>query len=72
MKAFAYIPNSLRSSGRELRLAVARPLEQLSHEQFVRAWSVVAYLFPGLHPDGYEDADSGESRGLQRHGELTR
>jgi hypothetical protein len=65
MKTFAYIPNSLRSAGRELRLAVSHPLEQLSHEQFVRAWSVVAYLFPGLHPDGYEDADSGWPRVLK-------
>ena len=31
-----------------------------------RAWSSVAYLFPGLHPDGFEDADSGWPRGLQR------
>jgi hypothetical protein len=65
MKTFAHIPNSLRSAGRELRIAVARPLEQLSHEQFVRAWSVVAYLFPGLHPDGYEDVDSGWPRVLK-------
>jgi hypothetical protein len=32
----------------------------------VRAWSSVADLFPGLHPDGFEDADSGWPRGLQR------
>jgi hypothetical protein len=32
----------------------------------VRAWSSVAYLFPGLHPDGFEDADSGWPRGWQR------
>jgi len=25
----------------------------------VRAWSSVAYLFPGLHPDGFAAADSG-------------
>ncbi len=65
MKTIAFIPNSLLSAGREMRLAVARPLEQLSHEQFVRAWSIVAYLFPGLHPDGYEDADSGWPRVLK-------
>ena len=35
-------------------------------ETFLRAWSSVAYLFPGLHPDGFEDADSGWPRGLQR------
>ena len=66
MKTIAFVPNSLRSAGREMRLAVARPLERLSHEQFVRAWSVVAYLFPGLHPDGYEDSESGWPRVLKR------
>jgi hypothetical protein len=59
MKTIAYIPNSSRSAGRELRLSLGHPLHQLPHEQFIRAWSAVAYLFPGLHSDGFEDADSG-------------
>ena len=66
MKKISHVPNSLRSAGRELRLSLAHPLEQLSREQFVRAWSAVTYLFPGLHPDGYEDADSGWPRALKR------
>ena len=66
MKTISHVPNSLRSAGRELRLALANPLEQLPREQFVRAWSAVAYLFPGLHPDGYEDADSGWPHALKR------
>jgi hypothetical protein len=33
---------------------------------FVRAWCSLAYLFPGLHPDGIEDADSGWPRTLKR------
>jgi hypothetical protein len=66
MKAIGHVPKSLRSAGRELRLALANPVENLSHEQFVRAWSAVAYLFPGLHPDGYEDAESGWPRVLKR------
>jgi hypothetical protein len=61
-----YIPNHLRSAGRELRFALKQPLNQLSHETFLRAWSSVAYLFPGLHPDGFEDADSGWPRVLMR------
>jgi hypothetical protein len=32
----------------------------------VRAWSSVTYLFPGLHPDGFDDAESGRPRGLKR------
>lgn len=66
MKTTAYIPNSLLSAGREMRLALERPLEQLSREQFVRAWSALFYLFPGLHPDGYDDAESGWPRALRR------
>lgn len=64
MKMISHVPNSLRSAGRELRLSLAHPLEQLSREQFVRAWSAVAYLFPGLHPDGYEDTEGGWPRVL--------
>jgi hypothetical protein len=32
----------------------------------LRAWSSMAYLFPGLHPDGFAAADSGWPRGWQR------
>jgi hypothetical protein len=38
----------------------------VSRGKFLRAWNCVAYLFPGLHPDGFEDADSGWPRALQR------
>jgi hypothetical protein len=47
-------------------MALARPLDELSHEQFVRAWSAVAYLFPGLHPDDFDAPDSGWPRVLRR------
>lgn len=29
------------------------------------AWSSIAYLYPGLHPDGYDDRDSGWPRVLR-------
>ncbi len=41
-------------------------MEQLPKPDFVRAWCSLAYLFPGLHPDGFEDADSGWPRTLRR------
>lgn len=66
MKNSIYIPNRLQSAGRELRLALKQPLTELPNETFVRAWCSVAYLFPGLHPDGFEDADSGWPRVLKR------
>lgn len=33
---------------------------------FLRAWCAVAYLFPGLNPDGCEDERSGWPRALRR------
>ena len=33
---------------------------------FLRAWHSISYLHPGLHPDGYESADSGWAAGLRR------
>ena len=42
------------------------PLDRLPKPTFVRAWCAVACLHPGLHPDGYEAADSGWPRGLRR------
>jgi len=51
---------------REQRLALNQPLAELPVENFVKAWCCVAYLFPGLHPDGFEDADSGWPRVLKR------
>lgn len=66
MKAVIYVPDSLRDAGQQIRLALARPLERLSKPDFVRVWCSLAYLFPGLHPDGFEDADSGWPRILRR------
>lgn len=66
MESYIYIPNSLRSAGRHLRIALTGSLERLPKPTFVRAWCAIAYLHPGLHPDGYESADSGWPRGLRR------
>ena len=69
MKRDIYVPDSLRSAGRQIRLALAAPLHELPKSNFVHAWCSVAYLFPGLHPDGFEDADSGWPRVLRRFAE---
>jgi hypothetical protein len=66
MKTVTFIPNSLRSAGRELRNGFHGSVEKMSREEFVRAWASVAYLFPGLHPDGYEDSESGWPHVLKR------
>jgi hypothetical protein len=66
MKSAVYIPNSPKAAGRQVRLALAGPLNCLPKTDFLRAWCSVAYLFPGLHPDGFEDADSGWPRVVRR------
>ena len=66
MKTFLFIPDSAKTAATQLRSALTQPLENLSKADFVRAWSSIAYLFPGLHPDGFEDAESGWPRVLRR------
>ena len=66
MSAQIFIPASLRDAAQHLRAGWQLPPDQLSKNDFVRAWSAVAYLFPGLHPDGFEDADSGWPVALKR------
>jgi hypothetical protein len=66
MKTFYFIPDSARTAATQLRFALGRPVENLSKADFVRAWSSIAYLFPGLHPDGFDDAESGWPRVLRR------
>ena len=57
-----YVPNSAKVAGWHIRSALAKPLNTLPTTEFIRAWSAIAYLFPGLHPDGFEDAESGWPR----------
>ncbi len=42
-----------------------RPPNRLTKAEFLRAWCSLAYLFPGLHPDGYQHPDSGWPRALK-------
>jgi len=60
------VPSTLRGAGREIRHGFAARLDQLPKLAFLRAWCAVAYAFPGLHPDGYEDPESGWPRALRR------
>lgn len=46
--------------------ALTDSLERLPKPTFVRAGCAIACLHPGLHPDGYESADSGWPGVLRR------
>jgi hypothetical protein len=66
METNIYVPRSLRDAGKQVRIALQNDIRALTTQDFVRAWCAVAYLFPGLHPDGYEHPDSGWPRVLKR------
>jgi hypothetical protein len=65
MNSSIHVPNSLREAGRQLRFALATQVSSLSKPQFVNVWSSVAYLFPNLHPDCWDDADGNWPRILR-------
>jgi DNA (cytosine-5)-methyltransferase 1 len=48
------IPSSEREALERLLAAVDKPLNAMPHEQFMKAWNAVYYLYPGLHPDDCE------------------
>jgi len=65
MQSYIYVPDSLRTAGREVRLALGSSLERLPKQDFLRAWCSVMYLFPGLHPDEFLESDHGGPRSLR-------
>jgi hypothetical protein len=66
MKSIKYVPDSLRTAAGHVRGALRRDPRVLPKSDFVKVWSAVAYLFPGLHPDGFELRDSGWPRVIKR------
>ena len=66
MSSTISIPDSLREAAQHLRTGWQSPPAGLGKTDFVRAWSAVFYLFPGLHPDAFDDPDSGWPRALKR------
>ena len=50
----------------KMETALAKKIGDVFIKMKIRAWSSVAYLFPGLHPDGFEAAGSGWPHGLHR------
>lgn len=65
MEHNTYVPDSAKAAAAQLRLLFAGPAARLPRPDFVRAWSSIAYLFPGLHPDGFDNPDSGWPRALR-------
>ena len=54
-----FVPKDESDATQNLERLVQESLAALSRESFLRLWYALVYLYPGLHPDGYELADSG-------------
>ena len=61
-----FIPTSLREAAQHLRDGLADSPANLAKADFVRVWSSLVYLYPGLHPDGFDEPESGWPTALKR------
>jgi hypothetical protein len=57
-----FIPSSLKAAGCEVRTALNASLANITPDEFSRSWCALAYLFPNLHPDGFDELNSGWTR----------
>jgi DNA (cytosine-5)-methyltransferase 1 len=55
---FNPIPTNEQQALQWLLWATDRPLQDMPHEEFMKAWNAVFFLYGGLHPD--DCADHGE------------
>jgi hypothetical protein len=65
METLAYVPCTKCDAALILRLSFAEPVQDLSREDFINVWHSIFYLFPGIHPDGYDASDSSWPRVLK-------
>ncbi len=55
MNATNPIPGSEQEALQWLLGALKHDLQDLPHDQFMKAWNAVFFLYGGLHPDGCDD-----------------
>lgn len=55
MKGLIYIPTSETAARRHLDRALSGKLAELPKAVFMRAYCALAFLYPGFHPDEFED-----------------
>jgi hypothetical protein len=65
MKSYIYIPPSEVIAKRHVSEALKQTLRALPNKTFMRSWCSVAWLYPGLHPDGFEYRGSGWPKALK-------
>lgn len=66
MESLIHIPASRRSAAKVLRQSLTADFGMMPKREFLRAWSSIFYLYPGLNPEGHEDPESGWPTHLRR------
>ena len=69
MQNTIFVPSSLRVAGFHLRQSIGKEVSNLPKSEFLKAWNSIAYLYPGLHPDGFDEEGSGWPQLLQKFAE---
>jgi len=59
MKDFIYLPPSCRTAEKHLGIVFKKGLRAVTKKEFIRGWYSLSFLYPGLHPDGFESRGSG-------------
>jgi hypothetical protein len=69
MNLYHYVPNSNTEAANLLRNSLRLNLAAITREEFVSVWCAIAYLFPGLHPDAFDEKSGGWPSVLLRFAE---
>lgn len=59
MKSCYSVPSSITEAEAQFAVGSAASLSDLPTDDFLARWCALAYLEPGVHPDGFESDDSG-------------
>lgn len=65
MEDSIYIPSSCQEAEKHVKFALENGLQSLSKDDFIRCWCSVSFLYPGLHPDGFDSLGSGWKKKLK-------
>ena len=56
-RSYVYVPPSVKVAERHVREAIAGRVRTMVRRKFLKAYCSFAYLYPGFHPDCWEDWD---------------
>lgn len=54
---YLYVPPSVNAAEKHMKAALSGRIESLPKREFLRAYCSLVYLYPGFHPDCWEDWD---------------